>query len=124
MARTGHKIDVLKAEAVPHLKNSSWSDEINHENINVHEVKRALPIWFTHPTGGLRNKIKFHLYKKWMRIKEKGTIYDVSIGMEETILQKAKDVSQTLIENFFAQIEEPLKVKIHFSTIADKITKD
>lgn len=34
-------------------------------------------------------------------------------SIEINILHKAKDVSQTLIENFFAQIEEPLKVFEH-----------
>lgn len=34
-------------------------------------------------------------------------------SIETNILHKAKDVSQTLIENFFAQIEEPLKVFEH-----------
>ncbi|WP_417326715.1 dynamin family protein [Halarcobacter sp.] len=34
-------------------------------------------------------------------------------SIETNILHKAKDVSQTLIENFFVQIEEPLKVFEH-----------
>ena len=95
LAKNGNDIHVVKAEEVTHLPSSNWSKDTEHKNIFVHEVKRKLPLYFTHPQEGIRNKIKFHVYKNWLRLKEKGSIYDVSLGMETELLACCNKLIET-----------------------------
>lgn len=92
LAKNGTTTHVVKAEQLNHLPGSNWSEEVQHDLIHVHDVERRLPIWFTHPQPGIRNKLKFHAFKKWLRLKEKGGIYDVSIGMEEALIKRCSEL--------------------------------
>ncbi|MEO0404711.1 MAG: hypothetical protein AAF193_07560, partial [Bacteroidota bacterium] len=49
---------------------------------------------FTQPKPGLKGKLAFHTQKQLLRLKEKGTIYDASIGTEEETIAIAKKIIQ------------------------------
>ena len=92
MAKMGHEIHVLKATPVPHLPESNWSKDVGHKNILIRNIDRALPLSFTHPQPGVKQKLAFHWNKFWLRKKHKGTIYDVALGTENEAIAKAKNL--------------------------------
>lgn len=82
LAEQGLKIHVIKAEQLPMRPPSVWSKEVEHSNISITSLPRPLPTYFTHPGKGLWDKIRFHLYKKALRKRSLGTIYDQAIDWE------------------------------------------
>jgi hypothetical protein len=78
----GVKVHVIKAKELPGRPPSVWSKDVEHENISITSLDRPLPQYFTHPGKGLWDKIRFHLYKRALRKRSLGTIYDQAIDWE------------------------------------------
>lgn len=76
------KVHVIKAKELPHRAPSVWSKDVEHKNISITSLSRPLPQYFTHPGKSMWDKIRFHLYKRALRKRSLGTIYDQAIDWE------------------------------------------
>lgn len=82
LADQGVKVHVIKAKELPNRPPSVWSKDVKHENIAITSLSRPLPQYFTHPGKNIWDKIRFHLYKRTLRKRSLGTIYDQAIDWE------------------------------------------
>jgi hypothetical protein len=92
MAQQGHTIHVVKAEFPVGAEPSSWAEDVNHENISITSAPRNYPKAISHPVASLWGKIKFHIHKQLLKLKESGTIYDQSIGWDSTAMPICRNI--------------------------------
>lgn len=92
LALKGHRIHVVKSDSPPSSIQSTWLQDVLHPNIQVHNAARKYPSALSHPQKGLVGKIKFHAQKRLMQWREKGTIYDQSIGWQKTMLPVCREI--------------------------------
>ena len=92
LALKGHYIHVVKADFPESLSQSPWQQDVEHPNIQTHSAARKYPKALSHPKEGWVGKIKFHAQKKLMQWREKGTIYDQSIGWQKTMLPICREI--------------------------------
>jgi hypothetical protein len=63
-----------------------------HANIRTYNAARKYPSALSHPQKGIIGKIKFHAQKKLMQWREKGTIYDQSIGWQKSLMPICREI--------------------------------
>jgi len=95
LAIGGHRLHVVKAALPDGVIPSAWSGDVTHPNIQIHSADRKYPKSLSHPQSGWLGKIKFHTQKKIMQWREKGTIYDQSIGWQKTMFPICRTILQT-----------------------------
>jgi hypothetical protein len=95
MAKIGHMVHVVKADFPEGMEPSAWQQDVLHDNIFVHNAARKYPKAISHPQFGLIGKIKFHIQKQLLLWREKGTIYDQSIGWNKTMLPLCRNIIRT-----------------------------
>jgi glycosyltransferase involved in cell wall biosynthesis len=92
LALKGHRIHVVKSDSSLSPIQSTWLQDVIHPNIQVYSAARKYPSALSHPKKGLVGKIKFHAQKRLMQWREKGTIYDQSIGWQKTMLPVCREI--------------------------------
>jgi glycosyltransferase involved in cell wall biosynthesis len=94
LALKGHQVFVVKAELPQTISTSTWEKDVSHPNIQVYNAARKYPRALSHPKEGWMGKIKFHAQKRLMQWREKGTIYDQSIGWHKTMFPSCRSILQ------------------------------
>lgn len=94
LALKGHQLFVVKAELPQTTSTSTWEKDVSHPNIQVYSAARKYPRALSHPKEGWVGKIKFHAQKRLMQWREKGTIYDQSIGWQKTMFPICRSILQ------------------------------
>jgi glycosyltransferase involved in cell wall biosynthesis len=92
LALQGHQLHVVKADFPEGMTASSWAHDVVHPNIHTYNAGRKYPKSLSHPQPTWMGKIKFHAQKRIMLWREKGTIYDQSIGWNKTMLPICRDI--------------------------------
>jgi hypothetical protein len=89
LAREGYVVHVIKADPLQGNTESPWTADVRSPHIYTYPVARKYPQSFSHPGTGLLSKLKYRWARFQLQRKEKGTIYDVSIGWEEEMKEQA-----------------------------------
>jgi hypothetical protein len=92
MALKGHQLHVVKADFPDGMTASPWTQDVVHPNIRTYNAGRKYPKSLSHPKPTWMGKIKFHAQKRIMLWREKGTIYDQSIGWNKTMLPICRNI--------------------------------
>jgi hypothetical protein len=92
LALQGHQLHVVKADFPEGMTASPWAQDVVHANIHTYNAGRKYPKSLSHPQPTWMGKIKFHAQKRIMLWREKGTIYDQSIGWNKTMLPICRDI--------------------------------
>ena len=92
LAQKGHRLHVVKADLPPSSSPSTWQQDVSHPSIQIYSAARKYPHSLSHPKEGWIGKIKFHAQKHMMQWREKGTIYDQSIGWQKTMLPICRNI--------------------------------
>jgi glycosyltransferase involved in cell wall biosynthesis len=95
MALKGHQLHVVKADFPDGMTASPWKQDVVHPNIRTYNSGRKYPKSLSHPQPTWMGKIKFHAQKSIMLWREKGTIYDQSIGWSKTMLPICRNILAT-----------------------------
>jgi hypothetical protein len=95
LANEGYEVHVIKANSIEGKSNSAWTKDVIHERIHVYSLPRNYPQIFSHPKADIISKIQYRFYKYKLLLTEKGTIYDISIGWEKALLEKAQELIST-----------------------------
>lgn len=95
LAIQGHRIEVVKASFPEGADRSAWEQDVIHANITVHSAERKYPKAISHPRNSLPGKINFRLHKTLLSFREKGTIYDQSIGWKKSMLPLCQELIRT-----------------------------
>ncbi len=103
LVRDGYTVHVIKANPVEGNTESPWTVDVQSPHIHTYPVARKYPQSFSHPGSGLMSKLKYRLARFQLLRKEKGTIYDTSIGWEAEMKSQAiRLVKQFEIVNVIA----------------------
>lgn len=89
-------VHVIKADPVKGDTSSTWSDDLDHERIIVHSLKRRYPRVISHGPKNLAGKVRYRLALSKLKNKYPGTPYDIALGWERDFMKKAS----AIIENF------------------------
>lgn len=92
MADKGVKVFVIKADAIVGNVPSPWKKDTEHPNISVTSIARNYPLAISHPRKGLKGKFAFRLHTSLLKLKTKGTIYDISVGWEKSFHKAANEI--------------------------------
>jgi hypothetical protein len=92
LALQAHELHVVKADFPEGMTASPWAQDVVHANIHTYNAGRKYPKSLSHPQPTWMGKIKFHAQKRIMLWREKGTIYDHSIGWNKTMLPICRDI--------------------------------
>lgn len=103
LAIAGYNVFVIKADPVRNNSNSPWTDDVMHPNIHVYSIPRTYPEAFSHPENSFFGKLKYRFNKFKLLRKERGTIFDISIGWDKYFEPLAKKIiSENNITNIVA----------------------
>jgi hypothetical protein len=86
MARQGHIIHVVRARYHSAQKQSTWNSDVASELIHVYEVDCVYPSSLLQPPSSLSKKLQYRLDQLLLKLREKGNIYDKSIGWDNELL--------------------------------------
>ncbi|MFM7309334.1 MAG: hypothetical protein ACKOZY_01895 [Flavobacteriales bacterium] len=92
LAHTGHEIHVVKADAIEGNITSTWDSDVRHHRIHVMSVARTYPKSISHSNSSLLGKIRFRISRMRLLAREKGTIYDQSIGWDKVMLDACRRI--------------------------------
>jgi hypothetical protein len=96
LASIGNKVYVVKAEFPQGSGQSPWAHDVVHENIQVYSANRSYPRAVSHPAATIAGRILYRFHTYVLSLKEKGTIYDQSIGWNHTMMPLCRKI---LLEN-------------------------
>jgi hypothetical protein len=103
LAREGFTVHVIKANSVEGNIESPWTSDVSSPQIHTYSLARKYPQSFSHPGSDLVSKLKYRFARFQLLRKEKGTIYDISIGWEPEMRSLAiKLIQQFDIVNVIA----------------------
>lgn len=92
LVKLNFECHVIKCAKDLKSKNSSWTADVQSDNIKVYNIKPYfLTKWLNGTSTGFK-KIKFFIANKLMPLKFKGTIYDKAIGIENEIIKTAQEI--------------------------------
>lgn len=92
LAKAGHEIYVVKADFPDTASPSSWEQDVRSSKIHVFSAARTYPRILSHPSQSLKGRIEYRIRKWQMLVREKGTIYDQSIGWDSTMLPLCREL--------------------------------
>lgn len=92
LAEEGFDVFVIKADPVSMNNPSPWTEDVKSARIHVTSLPRTYPEGFSHPGSGLIDKIKYRIHQFILSRKERGTIFDISIGWDKYLLPAAADL--------------------------------
>jgi len=92
LAALGYEVHVIKADAIVNNVASVWEDDVKHDRIHVHSLRRYYPLAFSHPKTDIISRIVYRFYKWKLERQEAGTIYDISIGWKKPLQEKIREL--------------------------------
>lgn len=92
LAQSGHHIHVVKADFPNGMHPSAWENDVVNDHIHVYNAPRKYPTALSHPQSSWTGKIKFHIQKRIMLWREKGTIFDQSIGWDKSMIPICRNI--------------------------------
>lgn len=80
LVREGYKVHVIKADPLPGQEHSPWQEDIAVEGISTYSIGRTYPEVVKRGPKSFADKLHYRLAIRWLKLIEKGTIHDRSIG--------------------------------------------
>ena len=94
LARKGWQIYVIAAK-LDVEKNSPWIKDIQHENIKVYFIPTYYPSILTKTPKRLTQKIEYHFWWNYLKLKNKGRVFDETSFFAKELITKAEEVIET-----------------------------
>jgi glycosyltransferase involved in cell wall biosynthesis len=92
LARLGHEIHVIKSTPAIGYTSNNWMTDLDLPNIHIHLVDRTYPTAISHHGNGLIASLKYRYFSWKLKQAERGTIYDVAVGWENSFSAKAEEI--------------------------------
>lgn len=94
LVESGYEVNVIKAEPAGEYDNSGWTSDTISSRLHVNTLPRKFPRVLSHGPQNLVEKVLYRFHKLRLRLTEKGTIYDRSIGWEPYLTTRLKSLNE------------------------------
>lgn len=87
-----YEVFVLKSKNLNPKKKSPWFKDVENRNIKIFEINQHKISKWLHDYSSKFSFLKIRLAQIFFRIRDKGTIFDKAIGIEDEFLSNLKDI--------------------------------